>query len=148
MQGGKLESQGVLKLEAPAAGCRAVAATATAERTAVLWSDGSVAIYLVPGDKQPLLPLLTGDSRQAAAMRRLAGFRLPAGKQERPSGSASSKKRSAKAEVEAAVGGVGMAPVGDRQVAVVGWANGSEGEAPASPAAAGAPRALFAARGR
>lgn len=125
-QGGKLESEAVVQLEPPAAGCRPVTATATPERTAVLWSDGTVAVYTVPGDKQPLLPLPTGPSRQAVVRRRLAGFRLPQGKQHK-AGGGGSKKRGAAAEPEAASGGASMAAIGDKQVAVVGWASTDEG---------------------
>ena len=130
LQGGKLESQAALRLEPPAAGARAVAASSTAERTAVLWSDGTVAVYTVPGDRQPLLPLPTGDSREPVAKRRLAGYRLPAaGKQKGGSGGAASgKKRGAVAEPEAAADGTSMAAVSDKQVALVGWASNSEGE--------------------
>lgn len=124
--GGQLESEGLLRLQAPTAGCRAVAATSTAERTAVLWSDGTVAVYGVPGDARPLLPLPAGSNRDAVVQRRLAGFRLPAGKQQKSSGG--SKKRGTAAEPEAAEGSVSMAAIGDKQVAVVGWANGSDGE--------------------
>lgn len=125
-QGGKLEVEPAVELVAPSAGCRAVAAATTAERTAVLWSDGTVAFYLVPGDKRPLVPGPdhAGPRRRAAVQRRLAGFRLPAGKQKGGGG----KKRGAAAEPEAAAGGVAMAAMGEKQVAVVGWAAGSEGE--------------------
>ena len=132
LQGGKLECERALQLLPPSTGSRAVAATCTAERTAVLWSDGSVAVYLVPGDKQPLLrgSGQTGDSRQPVAQRRLSGYRLPAGKQKGASGAAASKKRGAAGEADAAAGGVSMAGIGEKQVAVVGWANDSEGEEP------------------
>lgn len=123
-----LECEGMLQLEPPAPGCRAVTATSTAERTAVLWSDGSVAVYAVPGDRQPLLPLPTGPSRAPLVQRRLAGFRLPAGKQQQQQKtSGSSKKRGAAEQPDAAPGGVSMAAIGDKQVAVVGWAAGSQG---------------------
>jgi len=97
----------------------------------VLWSDGTVTVYGVPGDKQPLLPLPTGDSRQAIAQRRLAGFRLPvAGKQKGgASGAGAGKKRgAAAADPEAAAGCPSMAAVSDKQLALAGWATNSEGE--------------------
>lgn len=118
-----------VELAAPAAGARAVAATSTPERTAVLWSDGTVAVYTVPGDKRPVGP---APGRPAgpgvpAAQRRLAGFCLPAGKQLQRGGGG--KKRGAGGEPEAAAGGVGMAAIRDKQVAVVGWATGAQGAA-------------------
>jgi hypothetical protein len=154
LQGGKLECEPSLQLLPPSAGSRAVAATCTAERTAVLWSDGSVAVYLLPGDKQPLLRGLgqTGESRQPVAQRRLGGYRLPAGKQKGGSGASASKKRGAAGDADAAAGGVSMAAIGEKQVAVVGWASDSEGEGPTGtwllpplPAAAGAAAAAAAA---
>ena len=129
LQGGALQQQSSLRLEPPAAGARAVAASSTPERTAVLWSDGTVAVYGVPGDKQPLLPLPTGDSREAVAQRRLAGFRLPAAGKQKSSGAAAGKKRgAAAADADAAAGSPSMAAVSDKQVALVGWATSSEGE--------------------
>ena len=65
------------------------------------------------------------------AQRRLGGYRLPAGKQKGGSGAAASKKRGAAGETEAAAGGVSMAAIGEKQVAVVGWAGDSEGDEPA-----------------
>jgi hypothetical protein len=124
-----------VELVPPSAGCRAVAAAATPERTAVLWSDGTASFYLVPGDKKPLVPGPdhAGPSRRAASQRRLAGFHLPPCKQKGSGGGSggggSSKKRgAAAAEPVAAVGGVGMAAMSDKQVAIVGWATSSEGE--------------------
>lgn len=116
------------ELTAPAAGARAMAATATPERTAVLWSDGTVAVYTVPGDKRPLGPApgTPAGPGVPAAQRRLAGFRLPAGKQQHKG--SGGRKRGAGGEPEAAAAGVGMAAIRDKQVAVVGWATSAEGE--------------------
>lgn len=116
------------ELTAPSAGARAVGATATPERTAVLWSDGAVAVYAVPGDKQPLgtIPGQPSGPGVPLAKRRLAGFRLPAGKQHKGSGG---KKRGAGGEPDASPAGVSLAAIRDKQVAVVGWATNAEGEA-------------------
>ncbi|KAL4448963.1 hypothetical protein ABPG77_007680 [Micractinium sp. CCAP 211/92] len=114
------------ELTAPSAGARAVGATATPERTAVLWSDGTVAVYAVPGDKQPLgtIPGQPSGPGVPLAKRRLAGFRLPAGKQHKGSGG---KKRGAGGEPDASPAGVSLAAIRDKQVAVVGWATNAEG---------------------
>ena len=130
LQGGALEQQSSVRLEPPVPGARAVAASSTPERSAVLWSDGTVAVYAVPGDKQPLLPLPAGDSRQPVAKRRLAGYRLAAaGKQKGGgSGAAAGKKRgAAAADADVAAGSPSMAAVSDKQVALAGWATSSEG---------------------
>ncbi|KAI3430425.1 hypothetical protein D9Q98_005020 [Chlorella vulgaris] len=125
VQGAELQAEPAVELLPPTTGCRAVAAASTPERTAVLWSDGSVAVYLVPGDVRPLVPGpdFSGPSRRPAVHRRLAGFRLPASKAK----AAATKKRGAASEPAAAAAGVAMAAMSERQVAVVGWATDSNG---------------------
>ncbi|KAL4422703.1 hypothetical protein ABPG75_008900 [Micractinium tetrahymenae] len=128
VRGGRFEAAAPpAALTAPAAGARAVAAAATPERTAVLWSDGTVAVYAVPGDKRPLGPApgLPVGPGVPIAQRRLAGFRLPAGKQQQKG--SGGKKRGPGGEPEAAAGGVSMAAIGDKQVAVVSWATSADG---------------------
>jgi hypothetical protein len=128
-QGGGLAAEEPVELLPPSEGCRPLTAACTGTRTAVLWSDGTVAVYLVPGGEGP--PFLDdecyAERRQAAATRRLAAFDLPAapGKQK---GGGARKRGAAAAAASSDRGAVGMAALADKQVALAGWATNSEGE--------------------
>ena len=129
---GAVEAVGpAVALAAPTAGARAAAAAATPERTAVLWSDGTLAVYALPGDHKALAaaPGQSADPGQPLVQRRLAGFRLAGGgsSSKHPKGSGGGKKRGPDGEPEAVAGGVGMAAIGAKQVAVAGWATNEQG---------------------
>lgn len=143
VQSGRLVADAPAELLPPREGCRALAAACTGKRTVVLWSDGTVAIYLLPGGEGP--PFLDyecyQERRQAAATRRLAAFDLPAAPGAGKQKGGGAKKRGAAAAASTTTGAVGMAAMGDKQVALAGWATNGEGK-PAACCSPARPRSL------
>eukprot|EP00887_Chlorella_sp_A99_P000200 scaffold13.g200.t1 len=123
--GGALDCGPAARLAPPANGARAVAAAGGAGRTAVLWSDGTLAVYRTPAapsnsssssSSSPLAPTLT---------RWLAGLRLAAPKGRAPGKTPgwAGKKRGQGGDVAPAGAGASatVAALEGGLLAVVGW---------------------------
>ena len=143
----QLEAGPTLQLAPPAEGCRTVAAACSAGRTAVLWSDGTLAVYRhlpAPGSTSASAASASGSgSSEVPAMpllltRRLRGLRLTTPKGQAGKATKAGKKRgqgNAAGAEEAAGCGAALAALEGGLLAVVGWSTEGNPGAGRSPTA-------------
>ena len=125
--GSRLRCEALLQLAAPSGGASVLAGTHTEGRAALLWSDGSLAIYDASDDGSGSSG--GGAMVEPAVVRRLQGFRLPPPpppKNGKTPARGGKKRAHADADggATAASGGAAVVAVGGGLVAVVGWAAG------------------------